>query len=585
MNTSLRLLLEDFLSLMREEGELDIFLPLLMSAMGHEVVYRAQKGTRQYGVDISSIGPDTDGQIKLFLWLVKCGDINRIDWDSGPQSIRQSINDVGIYLRSHVAPQHKSLKKKLLVVTNGDFNASLNETIAAFLEDWSKHKKVQAEQVNGSTLAAWTEQNLLDEYILPAENRALLRRMLANVASPDLCVSVGRSLIDAMVKSASEPSKSSGARKKKLLTGLRGIRTALSVLQVWAQNEENLQAPYRLAEYAILAVWAKLNQEILKGEAALAREFDALLVKLAQVAAAYHQRVQPYYVVQDAFAHALPDSLLISKTVFDEIGRLGLQGCLCASQTAKKKLTTEEEMAHFYAGHLEALLQSHSCSALPPYDHHSVNVHLGLLLLVVTGRTNAARKWVQQLCQRLGYAASARKFWPMSAPFEDAVRIRHGYEEMEGDFCSTSTLIPVLLTWTATLGLNEGYAFLREQIVPNAKGTTPNFWSSDKGFDAVVSDPRALHEHGVGEAVMEIPKAPEEFLKMMSVALADVEPIESSVWYQMRAAYIPMLAALHWESQLPREMLVQQAIAFAEVAPIIPASVNGGVTANEQPFG
>ncbi len=150
MTDSLRLLLEDFLGLMREEGELDVFLPLLMSAMGHEVVYRPQKGPRQYGVDIASVGPDSDGQTKLFLWLVKCGDIGRSDWDTGPQSVRQSINDVGdIYLRSHIAPEHKTLKRKLLIVTNGDFSANLNETIAAFLEDWSRRKKVATEQVNG----------------------------------------------------------------------------------------------------------------------------------------------------------------------------------------------------------------------------------------------------------------------------------------------------------------------------------------------------------------------------------------------------------------------------------------------------
>lgn len=564
MTASLRLLLEDFLGLMREEGELDAFLPLLMSAMGHEVVYRAQKGLRQYGVDISSVGPDFDGQTKLFLWLVKCGDINRADWNSGPQSIRQSIDDVGdVYLRSHVAPQHKNLKKKLLVVTNGDFNASLNETIAAFLEDWCKKKKAQAEQVNGSTLASWTERFLLDEYILPNANRALLRRMLANVASPELCISVGRALIDEMIKGAVAPAKSSGARTKKLLTGLRGIRTALSVLQIWAQNEQNLFAPYRLAEYVILAVWAGLHQEMLKGDAASVKELGALLAQLASVAEAYHQRMEPYYVVQDAFAYALPDSLLVSKAVFEELGRLGQQGCFWAFQAAHTESELAVDVAHRYAGRVVALLQSHSCSALPSYDHHSVSVHVALLLLVVTGRAEAAREWLQKLCQRLGYAVGARKFLPMSAPFEEAVLIRHGYEEISEEFCSTSTLIPILLTWTATLGMKDGYAFLREQVVSKDKGTTPNFWSTDKGFDATVADPRRLHEHGVGEAVIEIPEEPGEFLRTMSQALSEVEPIEKAAWFQVRAPYIPMLAAVHWQSQLPREMVIQQAMAFA----------------------
>ena len=34
-------------------------------------------------------------------------------------------------------------------------------------------------------------------------------------------------------------------------------------------------------------------------------------------------------------------------------------------------------------------------------------------------------------------------------------------------------------------------------------------------------------------------------------------------WYQSRAAYVPLLAALHWHLQVPREMLVKHAAAVA----------------------
>ena len=566
MTASLRLLLEDFLGLMKEEGELDVFLPLLMSAMGHEVVYRAQKGTRQYGVDISSVGPDRDGRRKLFLWLVKCGDINRPDWDTGPQAIRQSINDVGdTYIRSHVSPQHAHLNKKLVVLTNGDFNASLNETIAAFLETWSRDKRVEAETVNGSTLAAWTERYLLDEYVLPATNRALLRRMLANVGAPELCIAVGQALIDSMVSGAQETAKSRAASRKKQLTALRGIRTALSVLHLWAQNEGNLLAPYRLAEYAVLSVWAGLHQWVLKGDRHVGQEFGALLFQLASIAMSYHLRLQPYYLTQDAFAHTLPDNLLISKTVFLEIGRLGVQGCFWAAQAVQADHLEAEEIANVYASRLVALLQSHTCSQLPAYDHHSVDIHVGLLLLVIASRHGEARTWLHHLCRRLEYATSAKKFWPISAPFEEALLTRHGYGELSEELYSTSTLIPILLTWTAVLGMKDAYAFVREQVIPKVPNTTPNFWSSDQGFDALVADPAGLHEHGVGEGVLEVPAEPETFLNTMVPPLAGIESIEKATWYQARAAYIPLLAATHWRLQVPREMLVKHAMAVAGI--------------------
>jgi hypothetical protein len=56
---------------------------------------------------------------------------------------------------------------------------------------------------------------------------------------------------------------------------------------------------------------------------------------------------------------------------------------------------------------------------------------------------------------------------------------------------------------------------------------------------------------------------PAEFLSLLATPLAGVASIERSAWYQFRAAYIPLLAALHWRLQVPREMLVKQAIAVS----------------------
>jgi len=553
---------------MREEGELDVFLPLLMSAMGHEVVYRAQKGPRQYGVDIVSVGTDDDGRRKLFLWLVKCGDIGRQDWDTGPQAIRQSINDVGdIYLRSHVAPEHKRLGRKLFVVTNGDFKASLNETIAAFLDSWCLQKKVGAEQVNGPKLAAWTEKVLLDEYILPSDSRVLLRRMLANVTSPDLCILVGRRLIDQILECAVAPAKSNAAATKKLLTGLRGMRTALQVLFIWSINEDNLLAAYILNQYAVLATWSRLHQRLNTGDAKLSQEFGQLLGGLSVVAETYHQRMDDYYVTQDSFANALPDSLLVSRTVFDELGRMGQQGCFLAFQGAASGTKVVRDDALNYARRIKALLQSHSCSALPAFDYQSSHIHTALLLLVFAGERETAEEWLSRLCQRLHYVTAVRKFMPMSATFEDALAVRDGEEEMSDEFCKTSTLLPIMFIWTAALGMRDAYDFLRSEVLPRLKGTTPNLWSSESGFDDAVGSGQALHEHGVGESVMQFPEEPGEFLQAMSVGLAGIDGIEKSTWYQLRAPFIPLLAALHWQSQLPREMLARQTVAFADTVP------------------
>jgi hypothetical protein len=132
---------------------------------------------------------------------------------------------------------------------------------------------------------------------------------------------------------------------------------------------------------------------------------------------------------------------------------------------------------------------------------------------------------------------------------------------MDEQFISTSTLVPMLLLWSAALGMRDAYTHIRDEVIPAMPKTTLNFWSADAGYDGLVADPVALHAHGVGEGVLDVPADPAEFLTRMAKPLGAVQPIEDFPWYRFRVPYIPLLTALHWRLQVPREMLVKHAMA------------------------
>ena len=563
MNDSLCLLLEDYLGLMREEGELDVFLPLLLSAMGHVIVYPSQKGGRQYGVDISSVGPGTDGKSTYFMWLVKRGAIDRAAWNSGPQSVRQSMEDVGdVYLKSHVHRQYQSLPKQLVVLTNGDFNQTLESTIKGYSDGWAQRNAAEVKLVNGSQLAAWTEAYLLGEYVLTAPNRALFRRLLSTTETPEFAIPVGCQLVDALVSSIRLPDGSAGAKRQRLLTVLRGLRMSLGVLQLWSEDADNLVTPYRVCEYAVLRVWQELHADIQAGSKDVVTEYLGILSRLTGAGLAYHLRLLPYYRTQDGFVRALPESLLVTNRVFEELGRLGLQGCLAASFAVREGSSEATSVARNYLTMVEGLLQTHHCSKSPAFDHQAVDIHAALTLLAIGGRREVARRWVKGLVERFAHVLRGnQKYLPSSGGFDDVLVVHHEYSEPVDEFYNTTTLVPILLLWTAALGMTDGYEFLRAQVVPNLKGATMNFWSPAEGFDAIVADGPALQRSGVGMPVEALPNAPGDFLAMLAESISVLPSIEKAAWYQTSAAYIPLMSALVFRLQLPREMLIQQTLA------------------------
>ena len=566
---SIRLLLENFLGLMKEEGELDVFLPMLMTSMGHEIIFYAQKGARQYGVDVISKGKDPeDGKEKLCLWLIKCGNIGRTEWSSGPQAIRQSIEEIGdVFLPTHVLPQHKRLRKKLIVLTNGDYQSTTMLDLSQYLKNWGPKYSCETTVMSGSTLAIWTEKYLLDEHILPAAQRTLFRRTLVNVANPELCVPVGRQLIQKIFATIRGEQKSLARQQKNKVGAFRAARTALAVIFQWSQNEGSLESARQLSEYAILEAWTWIQQDFVgDGNRPIIDEFMQLYSHFLVVGQAYTIKIAPYLVLENALAFVSGDALVTTDLAFREIGQLGLQGLMWAFIAIESEGDVSQ-LALQYAQGCSALISktliTHGCASSPAFDNQVLDIHSALLCLMVTKKTEDAVAWLTSIVLRLDLISqSDMKYWPMNAEFEDVLEVRNNPNYPKEEFINVSTLIPVLLLWCATLKMGEAYAVIKSRIMPRLSNTTLNVWSADEKFDGLVNDPAALHASGFGEALSEIPDEPEDFIKLLATSSEEIPSIEESTWFKARAAFIPLLAARHWRLQISKHMLVQHVLAF-----------------------
>src|SRR5690606_27410478 len=123
---AMRLVLREYLTMLKESGEFDALFPDLLLAMNIVPLSKAQVGVRQAGVDIAAVGNDEAGTRTLWLFVLKRGDVGRRDWDSRPQSVRQSLDEIkDVYLRNHVAPEHADLPVKVVVATTGEFKQEI----------------------------------------------------------------------------------------------------------------------------------------------------------------------------------------------------------------------------------------------------------------------------------------------------------------------------------------------------------------------------------------------------------------------------------------------------------------------------
>lgn len=570
---SVRLLLENFLGLMKEEGELDVFLPMLMAGMGHEIIFYAQKGVRQYGVDVVSVGEDKDGgEKKLFLWLIKCGNIGRTEWSNGNQAIRQSIDEVGdVFIPTHILPQHQELPRKLVILTNGEYQSNILLTLTQYLENWSNKFTCETLIVGGSVLASWTEEYLLDENVLPPTHHALFRRTLANVANPELCVPVGRQLFEGLFATARVPQKSETAQQKVRLTAFRALRTALTVIYQWAQSEGNLESARQLAEFAILEAWVFIQNCVInspaKGNELIVEEFNSLHVHYLHVGRVYAHKISPYLQLKDSLSLASGDALVTADLAFRELGQFGLQGIMWRdiATVAKDNATAEiaTQSASASANDILTLLSSHQGTRSPAFDSHILDIHPALMCLISNGQVSEAATWLRDIVARLGLIVNHEnllKYWPLHADFTDALEVRHNAKYPKEEFLNVSTLVPILLLWCAALGLRELYDGLRNHIIPKIPDTTLNMWSSDERFDAIVNNPGQMHASGFGESISDIPEDPEKFIQNLQVTSKEIPALSTSSWYQARVPFIPLLAARHWKLQIPKQMLVEDVI-------------------------
>lgn len=379
----MKLVIREYLSMLRESGELDALLPDLLLSMDIEPISKAQVGVRQYGVDVAGVGadPEDEGARKLFLLTVKQGDIDRNGWDGSPQALRQSLDEIlEVYLRHHVDREHESLPKKIVVCCNGDMKQAVEQDWRGYKDRHTDPGAVEFDFWGGDRLAMLVEQYFLDEYLFPESAQKQMRKTIAladqNEDEPHHFYSL---VHDTLFERDLPTDNTSGARRQRRHV-LRLLNLSVSIVFHWCREANNLRPALLSAERTVLIAWDWMRQGDLFGCQATREDYEALLFTHLNVVHAYIKKLAPLCMVQDGLFTGGADELEYPLRTFEVVGIFGLH-CMSLKSLAAaiEDDAAQQELdqrAQETAQILSYLISNNPSAATPRYDEHAIDIVL-----------------------------------------------------------------------------------------------------------------------------------------------------------------------------------------------------------------
>jgi len=487
-----RLIIREYLSMLKESGELDSLLGDLLLSMDIEPVSKAQIGVRQYGVDLAGVGPDPEdsGSRKVFLFTVKAGDINRNNWDTKKQDVRPSLNEIlDVYIPKHLDSKYKQLPKKIVVCCNGDRKQEVEENWSGFTEQNSIASKLEFDFWGADRLSLYSERYFLDEYLFPESTRKKMRRSLALVGLPEYDLSHFYALVEETLFERKLPKSKDRSAQKKRLKAIRLVHLALRIIFTWAQEEGNLKPPLLAAEYTMLRVWDWMRQWNLLSNRKTLVEFSAVYESYQRIGAAYFNKIQRHCGIRDGLfgsGYAAEEVEYPIRT-FEVIGILGTLG---ASQFFEYAAIGDKEKLNNLAAIGETLalvIRNNPVAATPCFDGHSIDICLGLIALSFAGRRKEAAKWIEELIDKTCFAYRIGRHFPVSTDsYDDLVALEVDQGQSKEELTSCSTIFPLLARWCAILDLGDTYKVLRASMEKVFSHCSMQVWYPDEKTDEVL---------------------------------------------------------------------------------------------------
>lgn len=454
-------LISEYIALLKEDNELDVLLVDILKSKSIVPISKPQKG-RQYGVDIAAIGKDKEGVKKLFLITVKQGNITRSVWDSGINSVRQSLNEIiETYISISLTSEQKKLPIKIILATNGNLNQPVQIPWSQFTQKNEKDS-LKFEFWGIDDIAEMVSEGILSERFFDDEMRSLLKKTLSFLELKDYNLNHYNKLVVLILENHIKT-------KKVILKRLKLLQICLNIVFKWAQDSGYIKSVILAADKTIIEAFKWITEQNFFKKDYVKLEFYNLNILRRKIGIAYFNKVNGHHSIEHSFYGYSRNQVEYSLCVWEEIGIIANIGLTEITQykfhfdpNNPNNSTVYEKGAMTIAESLISLIKMNPPSHFPLYDNHLINIEPALRFLYLTGHKDECLNWLRVLIVGIHDNKVLKNFFPLF--HEDHEKLIDSYLGRKQKKETSSMLLTLLLDWSAILNSKEAYEDVRKVL-------------------------------------------------------------------------------------------------------------------------
>lgn len=557
----MKLILKEYLASLREREELDALLPDLLSQMGLNVFISPSRGIKEYGVDVAAVGSINGEPKKVYLFSIKAGNLTSATWDGdAKQSLRPSLNEItDSFVHSRLPPEHQSKPIVICLCFGGNVSSGVRQEVSGFIRN-NSHGRIAFEEWNGDKLADYILEYMFKEALLPRKWQSSLRKSLSLIDEPSASHRYFCELIHLIIQENVN---------EKTVQSLMQLNLVLWILFSWCRDEENFEAVYLSAEYALLLAWDLAKKYPRKK--AIKSAFENLLKTYHTISDAYLDKsIFPFVDKQHAISRLVsaPCSISVNLKLFDILGRLAIKGQwllfelseLYKKDTSKKYESEEQEAIKHQLrkvkGAINQFVVNNPLLFSPYKDEQAIELALAFHLLYQDNQNDRfAESWLNAVVDRVTFSYATDGMYPTNLDsYEQLLEHRNkgktdsSYKE---SVTKASILYPALIVFCELYGIEETAKKLEDFGTENLKHCTLQYWYPNESSEEYFF--LGTDQHGV---------ATTDFPMNGNAALGHVEEEckHSNFFWALSAVkrgYLPLtlMACRHYRYPVPFNLL------------------------------